>query len=384
MVDSGVPPLPLAGTDPDLPPDDLAPVLEALAGAEVIGLGEPTHGTREAFLLKHRLVRGLAEADRLRTVAFECGLAPARRIDAYVRFGLGDARVALAAQRYWCWEVREVLNLLRWLRAHNARLPESERIRFVGIDVQRVETGATALLATLGTRGAEGRAGPPGLAEVLRALRDGAWRRGAPEAPAAAALLREAEGLFTDSEERAMCRNLARHVEAYLVEGPEGMELREGYLAESVLEHLQDGPGPTVVWAHNEHVAANPDFFGCPAMGRHLREALGDGYAAVGMLAGRGRFRARDMRADSRPVREFRLPEATPEHVEARLAALPPAVVAPGELELDGAPYRRFLGALYSDEVQVERAQTFRIERPVTDFDLLAWLPATSPSTPLR
>jgi len=135
---------------PMAPLDDLEPFLAVAATRSVIGLGEATHGTRESFQLKHRLIRLLAEHGGLRTVVFECGLAPGRMIDRFVRFGEGSAREVLAQQRYWCWENEEVLALIEWLREHNSGLPADERIAFVGVDVQRVErwqSGAPGVVA---------------------------------------------------------------------------------------------------------------------------------------------------------------------------------------------------------------------------------------------
>lgn len=70
-----MPHIPLRTASPVGPLDDLAPFLELAATRSVIGLGEATHGTSEAFQLKHRLIRALAEQGDLVTIAFECGLA---------------------------------------------------------------------------------------------------------------------------------------------------------------------------------------------------------------------------------------------------------------------------------------------------------------------
>ncbi|WP_030433026.1 erythromycin esterase family protein [Allokutzneria albata] len=48
--------------------------------------------------------------------------------------GTGTARPALAAVGFWTWHTEEVLELVEWLRAHNATLPRDQRVRFRGID----------------------------------------------------------------------------------------------------------------------------------------------------------------------------------------------------------------------------------------------------------
>ena len=46
----------LAGVDPSLGGEDLVPLLDRLDGARVVGLGEATHGDRESFQFKDRLI----------------------------------------------------------------------------------------------------------------------------------------------------------------------------------------------------------------------------------------------------------------------------------------------------------------------------------------
>lgn len=371
------------------PLDDLAPFVHLAASRSVIGLGEATHGTREAFQLKHRLIRALAEGAGLRTLAFECGLVAGRLIDDYVRLGRGAAREALAQQGYWCWENSEVLALIEWLHEHNVPLPPSERIAFVGVDVQKVEPGLPELLAAL-ERGAEAREPPLGdrapdptessdAIWVVRQLLAGELARGAPAAAPAVRLLFSAAHRLATPELRALCRNTARYVDTYLnpERGENGLAVRDEYLAATLLETLAERPGLTVVWAHNEHVAVNPDFFGTRAMGHHLREALGEQYLALGMLFGEGSFLARSWgeRGTNRVV-EFRVGRAGEGHVERCFAGRAPGLYASASLPASaGARYRRFLGNLYDHGVDEQHPDAFRIERPLSDFDLVAWLP---------
>ncbi len=372
------------------PLGDLGPFVELAATRSVIGLGEATHGTRESFELKHRLIRALAEQGGLRTVAFECGFAAGRLIDAYVRQGQGAAREALAEQGYWCWENREVLELIEWLRRHNAPLPPSERIAFVGIDVQKVEPGLPELLAALESvaEGLEreprgegvGRHATTASAEAVRRLMEEELAKGAPDAAAAVRSLLEVAPTLSTPELRALCRNVARYVDTYLnPEREDGLVVRDEYLAATVLETLAERPGLMVVWAHNEHVALNPDFFGTRAMGHHLREALGDGYLALGMLFGTGSFLARSWgeRSVNRVV-EFHVEQAREGHVERSFAGRALGLYGRASLPpSDGSRYRRFLGNLYDHEVDAQHPDSFRVGRPLSDFDLVAWLPET-------
>lgn len=65
--------IPLATTDPTID-DDLEPVGDRLADADVVGIGKATHGTREFFELKHRLIRHLVVEHGVRAVVLESNL----------------------------------------------------------------------------------------------------------------------------------------------------------------------------------------------------------------------------------------------------------------------------------------------------------------------
>ena len=68
--------VPLAGADPALPDDDLDALLPVLGEARVIGVGEGTHGTREFFQFRDRLVRWLTARGELDAVLWETALGP--------------------------------------------------------------------------------------------------------------------------------------------------------------------------------------------------------------------------------------------------------------------------------------------------------------------
>ena len=63
--------------EPGAPVADLEPLRLALDGVRVVGLGEATHGTREFFLLKHRLLRFLVEELGYTVLAMEASVAAA-------------------------------------------------------------------------------------------------------------------------------------------------------------------------------------------------------------------------------------------------------------------------------------------------------------------
>ncbi|MFE6158270.1 erythromycin esterase family protein [Streptomyces sp. NPDC056486] len=141
--------------DPHTESDDLHPLSDAVAGAEIVALGVGSRATHELSVLQHRMLRLLVEEQGFRSLVLE-GDDPARLgLDAYVLTGAGDPEAMLSEARSF-WRTGEILDVLRWMRAHNERNPRDP--------VQ---------LAALPTQSA-----PPGvgLAEIERALADDAIR----------------------------------------------------------------------------------------------------------------------------------------------------------------------------------------------------------------
>ena len=62
---------PLAGVEAGKPYADLAAFGKAIGGARVVALGEATHGTREIFQMKHRLLEYLVKEKGFTVFAIE-------------------------------------------------------------------------------------------------------------------------------------------------------------------------------------------------------------------------------------------------------------------------------------------------------------------------
>jgi erythromycin esterase len=127
---------PISGCDPDLPDSELA-CLADLDQAQVVGLGEATHGTHEYFAMKHRIFRYLVQHHGFRIFAFECDYAESMFFDDYINGGEGDLESLMKEKMFfWTWRTREVLDLLEWMRQYNHNRPLEDRLHFIGIDSQ--------------------------------------------------------------------------------------------------------------------------------------------------------------------------------------------------------------------------------------------------------
>jgi erythromycin esterase-like protein len=88
--------VPFDRVDPTDNMDDLEPLRKIVGDARVVSLGEATHGTREFFQMKHRVLRFLVERMGFTAFAIEATWPEANRLDRYVRTGEGDPEIGRA------------------------------------------------------------------------------------------------------------------------------------------------------------------------------------------------------------------------------------------------------------------------------------------------
>jgi len=114
--------------------DDLKGLREIIGDARIVALGEGTHGTREFFQMKHRLVEFLASEMGFTVFSIEANMPEAYRVDDYVSQGKGDPKKLLDGMYFWTWNTQEVLDMIKWMRDFNKA--GKKHIRFTGFDMQ--------------------------------------------------------------------------------------------------------------------------------------------------------------------------------------------------------------------------------------------------------
>ncbi|WP_413760465.1 erythromycin esterase family protein [Streptomyces sp. MMBL 11-3] len=128
---------PLRSTDPDGGLRDLDALGRMIGGADVVGLGEATHGSRDFFRMKHRVFRYLVEEKGFRTFSLELPWSSGVRIDEYVLHGKGDLRDIADDEfqgAYRIWNNQDYRNLFEWMRAYNRSHPK-DPVRIMGDDM---------------------------------------------------------------------------------------------------------------------------------------------------------------------------------------------------------------------------------------------------------
>ena len=305
---------PISTTDPRADSSDLQCLHEIVGEARIVGLGEATHGTRDFFQLKHRTVRFLVEEMGFTHFGFEAGFAECRAIDRYICTGEGDIASMLADLQIWVWNTEEVLDLIEWLREHNAD-PECEAlVRFVGFDMRAPAASARQLLPYLDAVDTGFAAGEWSAAEEVRTFlkKASGWAPGPISAEDRDESQRIVEILLSRFEEMeedyarastveeavfgrqlAVVVGQASQVAPLPGGAPQPLSLRDEFMAKNTSWLLEQagGEGKVVIWAHNMHISQNG--FGIfQSQGSFLREEHGDDYLAFGFSFRQGEFQA--------------------------------------------------------------------------------------------
>ncbi len=113
---------------------DLEPLKKVVGDARIVELGEATHGTREFFQLKHRMVEFLASQKRFIIFSIEANMPEAYRLNDFVLNGTGDPKELLKGMYFWTWNTEEVLDMILWMREFNKS--GMGKIEFTGFDMQ--------------------------------------------------------------------------------------------------------------------------------------------------------------------------------------------------------------------------------------------------------
>jgi erythromycin esterase-like protein len=113
---------------------DMQPLKAIIGNARIVELGEATHGTREFFQLKHRMLEFLATEMGFSIFTIEANMPEAYRLNDYVLNGTGDPAALLHGMYFWTWDTQEVLDMIHWMREFNRS--GKGKVQFTGFDMQ--------------------------------------------------------------------------------------------------------------------------------------------------------------------------------------------------------------------------------------------------------
>jgi protein-L-isoaspartate(D-aspartate) O-methyltransferase len=257
---------------------DLGPLLERIGDAQVVLIGEASHGTSEFYRMRARITRELISKKNFRFVAIEGDWPDAARIDHFVRhFDYPPSEwVAFARFPTWMWRNEEAREFVDWLRLHNADLHPDERVAFHGLDLYSLYSSIRSILKYLDDVDPETAAlareryacltpWQPDPANYGRAALSGTYPSCENEVVRMLIELAdkhreyaEHDGeRFLDAMQNArLVANAERYYRTMYYGSRKSWNLRDSYMFDT-LQTLRNYHAPqnkAVVWAHNSHV----------------------------------------------------------------------------------------------------------------------------------
>jgi erythromycin esterase-like protein len=310
----------------DPAPDGLAPLVDFVADAQVVLIGEATHGTHEFYRTRAALTKALIANKGFNLVAVEADWPDAYRVNRWVRGASGDAAAAAALDDFrrfprWMWRNQNVVEFIEWLRQHNAARPPASRAGFYGLDLYSLHASMDAVLAYLSKVDPEsaqrareryacfdhfgentqayGYAASLGLSpscekDVVAQLVD--LRRRAAEFATRDGRIAADDYFFAEQNAR-LVRNAEQYYRSMFGGQVESWNLRDTHMMETLdalLRHVraQSGDARAVVWAHNSHLgdarATSMGTIGELNLGQLARQALGEAVCSIGFTTHTG------------------------------------------------------------------------------------------------
>lgn len=287
--------------------EDLAPLDKIVGEARIVALGEASHGTREFFQMKHRMLEYLVNKKGFTVFAIEANWPEAEVADRYIKTGEGNPTAALDAMYFWTWHTREVADMIEWMRNYNKQPGDHPILTFTGFDMQTPDVAAKQVLDYFA------RADKADLDTVQKALirfnpaHLAERRNSTPEmlaedqkrAAGVRKLLDEKRAMLIQATSEAafnharQCAQVVLQAATMNIRDQNSYGVRDRSMAENVRWLAEEAyPNQKIVlWAHNGHVG-DGSIVGAESMGHHLRTMFGSKMVIFGFGFDFGEIRA--------------------------------------------------------------------------------------------
>jgi erythromycin esterase-like protein len=391
---------------------------DRFAAAQVVLLGEATHGTSEFYRARAAITRRLIKRHGFTIVALEADWPDAARIDRWVRHrppASGDADDAPFTRfPTWMWRNAEMRDFVDWLRTWNGQQSPGRRAAVRGLDIYSLGSSVEAVLDYLDANDPEaaqaarqrygclspwqqepqeyGRAVLMGAKDAceeavvaqLRTLLDERLRQTG----------RDGEELFDARQNARVVRAAEHYYRLMYWSRTESWNLRDRHMFDTLRQLLEHG-GPrakAVVWAHNSHIgnaaATAMGWEGEFNTGELCATAFGKDAALIGFGTDHGTVAAAHDWGGPMEVMRVR-PARNDSHEALFRAAAPTRSLTPlggqGAAELRaalGAPrLERAIGVIYRPYTELQ-SHYFGAVLP-EQFDAFVWFNETTAVTPL-
>lgn len=282
---------PLKSFDPQFKEnEDLDVLKKMINGKTVVALGENTHGSKEIFQMKHRIIKYLTQEDDFDIFSMEANMPEAYNINEYTIDQKGDPKELIKGMYFWTWRTQEVLDMIEWMKIQNQ---SNKKIKFTGFDMQFFEGAMSELNKALGHHKqiTSDLNELDGLLKIIKEKEKKARKIivSDNELERIGKLLnsirQEINTLNFKKEKRNWLNQNLRIIEQYL---KKTYTARDKFMAENLLWIKEQSPKSKIVlWAHNSHVKETET-----SMGKYLSKELGEEYISIGFTFHKGNYSA--------------------------------------------------------------------------------------------
>ena len=405
-------------------PDGFGPLIEAIGDAEVVLIGEASHGTEEFYRVRAELTRALIARNGFNLVAVEADWPDAYRANRWVRHASADSDADAALADFtrfprWMWRNTVTVQFLQWLREFNASRESSARTGFYGLDLYSLHSSVAAVLAYLqkvdpaAAQRARYRYGcfedygeePQAygyaaafdltkscendvvaqLVELRRRAADYAMRDGRIAA----------DDYFFAEQNARLVRNAEQYYRSMFGGRSDSWNLRDTHMMqtlEALLSYTKQtsGAARAVVWAHNSHLgdarATYMATIGQLNLGQLVRERFGEGARLVGFTTHAGSVTAASDWGE--PAQRMRVRPSLANSYERLFhdAGLPRVALLLRQPEirdaLKASRLERAIGVIYRPDT--ERVSHYFMARLPDQFDAVLHVDETNALRPLE
>ncbi|OON95019.1 MAG: erythromycin esterase [Candidatus Epulonipiscium fishelsonii] len=257
------------------------------ADAKIIALGEATHGNIEFQELKLDVFKQMVEKYDTKAFALESDYGGGEIVNQYIHGGDVTLSEALEALIFPIYKTEQMVELISYMKQYNENAADGEDLRFYGFDMQNYKYCVVLLNEACEEIGVDNTA--------LQKLMNGENWNPEYNLDARVEIINQVKNELETKEnsEKAirladiLLQNLEFAIQFSKTIGhvdPEGMVLRDKYMAENIKWILQQeqqrGKNHIFISAHNHHVSKKGTM-GC-IMGELLSKELGEDYYVIG------------------------------------------------------------------------------------------------------
>ena len=251
--------------------------------AQIVALGEATHGNKEFQQLRLDVLQVLVEQYDVHAFALEGDFGGCEAVNRYIHGGDGTAAEALSATGFAIYRTEEMENLAEWMRDYNASAAPGADLRFYGFDMEQRAYSYRYLLEALQKAGID-----TADFEKMWNSEAGTYADGYSAEQRAEIICAVKEQLPPDEVQAVHYADvLLQNIELgkYINDSAALNEHRDQMMAENVLWILRQeqarGSSRIMLSGHNNHIMQCQNA-GTAVLGSLLAEKLGDGYFAIG------------------------------------------------------------------------------------------------------